>query len=305
MAGLTDPTRVPVSAGRAALCRGGLGRDGRDRGGFTLIELLVVLAIVALLIGLLMPAMGQARALARTTKCLTQVRSLAVAHTAYMQDYRERFIDAALAHGGLGDPRSAWPVTLAEYAGGSLILRSPVDRSPQWPVADGGQNGNLGYAEFMSRFNNGRAASIPSNLRVSRWTSYGLNNYLTRSKAPPRELLTNKAGYSQLKDVPRPAATVHFVMMTQGLDGSPFALSDHVHAESWSDGGEEFAPVAAAEHMDLAAHGGSKGWSGEALTPSWDGLSNYGFLDGHAATLRFRDVYTSFTRNRFDPSVAF
>lgn len=271
---------------------------------FTLIELLLVIAIVAMLTGLLLPALGQARAAARTTKCLSQIRTLEIAHTAYMNDFREQFIDAALAHGGLGNPRTAWPVTLADYAGGALVLRSPVDRSPQWPLSEGsgGQSSNLSYRDFISRYDGGRAANIPANLRIARWTSYGLNNYLTRSKAPPRELMARSGGYTRLADVPRPAATVHFLMMTQGLDGSEYARSDHVHAERWSDGGEEFAPEAAAENMDLAAHGGSRSASN---TPSWDGLANYGFLDGHAATLRFRDVYTNFERNRFDPNIAF
>ncbi len=57
--------------------------------GFTLIELLVVVAIIALLISILLPSLGQARAQARTTLCGSRASQLCKAFLLYADDYNE------------------------------------------------------------------------------------------------------------------------------------------------------------------------------------------------------------------------
>ena len=49
------------------------------RKGFTLIELLVVVAVIAVLLAVLMPALGQARALAKRVRCGANLKQLALA----------------------------------------------------------------------------------------------------------------------------------------------------------------------------------------------------------------------------------
>lgn len=273
------------------------------RRGFTLIELLVVIAIVALLVGLLLPTLGKARQAARAAVCLSNIRQLEVAHTLYMNDNNDRFIDAALSHGGAsGSVLDSWISTLAPYYGGSPVVRSPGDRSPHWHASEGGQCEGVTLAQLLDLLADDDPSNDPPPSDVCRWTSYGLNDYLT-TKGPT--YVDPKLGrithFDRMERVPRPYATVHFLMMTEGTGryaDPEYARSDHVHVYEWDGTGVDPAerPRLAAMHMESDAHGGRHG--------AWEAVANYGYLDGHAETLRFDRVYTDYYDNRFFPPVA-
>ncbi len=61
------------------------------RKGFTLIELLVVIAIIALLIGILLPALGKARASARQLKDSTQIRGVHQGMVLWAQNNNDKY----------------------------------------------------------------------------------------------------------------------------------------------------------------------------------------------------------------------
>ena len=67
---------------------------GGKRNGFTLIELLVVVAVIALLMGVLMPALRRARDAGRRTVCLSNVRSLTQAWSMYADEYDNKIVNA-------------------------------------------------------------------------------------------------------------------------------------------------------------------------------------------------------------------
>jgi len=103
----------------------------KRRKGFTLVELLVVIAIIALLVSILMPALGRARELAKRVQCASQLRGIGTAMAMYHNDYNEMYpkpwnenpnglgFGAGSQYNGKGDY-----ATMPYYADQSL-LKSP------------------------------------------------------------------------------------------------------------------------------------------------------------------------------------
>ena len=67
----------------------------RQSQGFSLIELLVVIVVIAVLIGLMLPALRSGRESARTSVCGSNARQLAMANTVYARDHEQHYVLAA------------------------------------------------------------------------------------------------------------------------------------------------------------------------------------------------------------------
>ena len=132
------PARVPAARPAAAA------------GGFTLVELLVVIGIIALLIGILMPALTAAQAQSRGVACLSNVRQIAIAAQMYAEDAR-RYVAFVPAVPATGQPARDRKELLFPY------------------LQQGRNNAdNTGNQVWM----------CPSNQRVEEEASYGFNTNL-------------------------------------------------------------------------------------------------------------------------------
>jgi prepilin-type N-terminal cleavage/methylation domain-containing protein len=105
------------------------------RAGFTLVELLTVIAIVALLVSVLLPALGRARESAARTVCMSNLRQIGQGLYAYAADHRGCALPFELYTpnpSGAGMRNDPWPLLMVDlkYVAGGRHRSLPVESSP-------------------------------------------------------------------------------------------------------------------------------------------------------------------------------
>lgn len=105
----------------------------RRRLGFTLIELLVVIAIIAILAAILFPVFARAKAAAKKTVCLSNMRQIGMAFEMYMADWDDRLPDRRdlkLSLPGGYRPWTTWPPS-DPRAGWAIIALAPYTKNDE------------------------------------------------------------------------------------------------------------------------------------------------------------------------------
>ena len=94
---------------------------------FTLIELLIVLAIIALLMGIIVPVSISSRNSVRQSQCLTNLRQIGAAMSLYVQDFDETHPTSHVGWYGGYPSNALWARQVLPYIGSAATLSCPSD----------------------------------------------------------------------------------------------------------------------------------------------------------------------------------
>jgi prepilin-type N-terminal cleavage/methylation domain-containing protein/prepilin-type processing-associated H-X9-DG protein len=211
--------------------------------GFTLVELMVTVSIIALLMGLLIPAMGAVRRASLETRCRSNLRQMACALHSYLNVSDEHYPLSSHSTGSVTDP-SAWLQSLVSHGFAGEVRWCPAD-----PFAE------------------------------KRTTSFATNTYFeplvpgidfdpfTHATLPGGRT----SAVSRLVQVKSPERTL-WAVETPGT-----GLVDHLHAVGWTSTDQIRASMAVERHGD-----GSNALfaDGHDASVTWLRLST-DFTDGH------------------------
>ncbi|MEO0515211.1 MAG: DUF1559 domain-containing protein [Planctomycetota bacterium] len=254
----------------------------RFRSAFTLIELLVVISIIALLIGILLPALGAARNSARDMACLSNQRQIGVGLYGFAQENDDLLPVSYYDGGGNAADITDWGVLIASYmnqgAADSYGQGGRDQASPGLQCQSAAvEGGRLHYGANM----------LIMPLSVGGGTAFGLTQYRLSYMQRTTEILFVADG----TQTTNPEANQSFGETYAALDWLDASGADSAadyYTSTAVDNNDPIAPGLNADGDLLAA--GAPGrdlrWrhgSGDKSNGSDDGSVNALFGDGHAS----------------------
>lgn len=285
---------------------------GGSNRGFTLIELLVVIAIIAILAGMLLPALANAKAKAQSTKCLNNLKQMALGFSMYTTDNGEKLPYACMNMVG-ETTYGTWDKLIFKYIGGDfggnttyLNTMVPKYLSPQtltcpsdkwYPESKNGTTvvGKRSYA--MPRYrvatdtgsiNGGSVTNVPyspvaqTGVGVVYFLGRAMGNYVTNAPGNVNWDVNKITNLPAVRTglIPAPSTTITLTERITG-DASGGGAPRVGYWESWIDSAK--SGVLGRYHASgLTAFGTSEA----SITANHhsDGF-NYAFADGHVEFL--------------------
>ncbi|MAE63013.1 MAG: hypothetical protein CMJ18_01970 [Phycisphaeraceae bacterium] len=257
------------------------------RRAFTLVELLVVISVIAVLIGLLLPAIAGAIRVARVTQCVTNVRGHVQAIQLYLEDFNDIHATGTHDNQGLsvdaqGDPGAQTSVFDFNLTGRSSTIASPnppncwkVNRERRVLNAYVGENADVAVCPLDTGFANQRKekasdfagssywypnrtpAQVSAGTMVGQFQVWAIEGHRdAQIKQPSRKLLIADAVADGNRDI-----TLGHLQWHASNDPPPVSVGyadAHVEQVTRHNGGNANVAIGNQSAIDGWAHDGSR-----------------------------------------------